>query len=59
MELTYEFEGKLYLTKYHSVIDDMIERELISEEDRNLYDCTPLYKLTPYNRVIKVWRKNK
>lgn len=54
MHIVYEFEGKLYKTNYVSPIDDMIERGLIDEKNRNLYDYTPLYELTERNRVIKV-----
>ena len=57
MCITYEFEGQLYKTNYFSPLDDMIERGLINEKDRTLYDHTQLYELTERNRIIKVWKK--
>ena len=57
MHITYEFEGKLYKSKYVSPLDDMIERGLIDEKDRDLYDHTPVYKITERNRIVKVWKK--
>lgn len=57
MHIIYEFEGRLYETNYLSPLDDMIERGLINEKDRSLYDHTHLYELTARNRIIKVWKK--